>query len=576
MNNSAIDTLWVLMGTTLVFFMQAGFTMLESGLTRAKNTGNIVMKNLMDYAIGSCIFFILGYGLMYGSSGGFAGGIDLFVSGTYKTGTLPLWCHVAYNTVFCTTSATIVSGAMAERTKFKSYLIVSAAMCGIVYPIIGHWVWGGGWLSTLHIGIAHAFIDHAGSSVVNVTGGTAALVGAAFLGPRLGKYKRHGLSHAIPGHNLNLAALGVFILWFGWFGFNATASQTIASEGAADACARILMNTNISAATAACAALTVTWIKYKKPDVTMTLNSVLAGLVAITAGCAVVSPISAAIIGLLAGVIVVWGIDFVDNKLKIDDPVGAVGVHFLNGIWGTLAVGLFSSDTGLIYTGKWGQLLVQCIGVLAIGSFSAILSGIMFKILHETIGLRVSEDAEIAGLDISEHNYVASSADYIPSFQKTDYLKTNPIPVMKESSVPILHTSTESMDPLLDGIHISKVEIICKQNRFEALKNGLNEIGVTGITVTQVLGCGIQKGAVKYYRGVEIEPTLLPKVKVEVVVSTVPVQSVIETARKILYSGRVGDGKIFVSTIDNVVRVRTGEEGYDALQGTDIEEIIVE
>lgn len=568
-----LDTLWVLLGTALVFFMQAGFAMVETGFTRAKNAGNIIMKNLMDFSCGSVVFWLIGYGLMYNSGNGFVGGIDFFIRGSYDTGSIPLWAHVMFNTVFCATAATIVSGAMAERTKFSSYLIYSIVISTIVYPISGHWIWGGGWLSSLSIGNATGFIDYAGSTAVHMVGGVAALVGAKILGPRIGKYSKTGKPKAIPGHSLTLGALGVFILWFGWFGFNPASSYGLSSvENALDV-SNVFMTTNIAAAFATVTTMILTWIRYKKPDVSMTLNGALAGLVAITAGCSSVDPWAAAIIGVLAGLLVVFGIEFVEKVLKIDDPVGAVGVHGVCGAFGTLFVGLFARDTGLFTTGDFGQFAIQFVGVAAVALWSGTAMFITFKLIDKFYGLRVSKEEEVSGLDVTEHGLVSSYADFMPVPGAGIPEVT---PIISEYSVEKV-TPSEAIPVKVVGdvnpedAQITKLSIICNQNRFEELKTELNNIGITGITLTQVLGCGVQKGYAKYYRGVAVDMILLPKIKVEVVVSKVPVTNVIEAVKKALYTGNIGDGKIFVYTVDNVIKVRTGEEGYAALQGEDDE-----
>jgi Amt family ammonium transporter len=558
---SSIDTIWVLVASALVFFMQAGFAMVETGFTRAKNAGNIIMKNLMDFAIGTVAFWVLGFGLMFGAGGNpFVGGLDIFIRGDYGVeGSYGTFAYVIFQTVFCATAATIVSGAMAERTKFISYCIYSLIISLVVYPISGHWIWGGGWLAQL------GFHDFAGSTAVHMVGGVAALVGAAILGPRIGKYDKDGKPNAIPGHSLTLGALGVFILWFCWFGFNGGSTVSMQGDAAVSA-SRIFVTTNLAAATATVATMIITWIRYKKPDVSMTLNGSLAGLVAITAPCDLVSPMGAAIIGVLAAFVVVFGIEFIDKVLKIDDPVGAIGVHCLNGAFGTLCVGLFSTENGLFYGGGFKQLGIQALGVVSVAAYVAVVMFVVFKIIQKTVGLRVSRHEEIVGLDIEEHGITSSYADFMPMVSTADMISeeygTKPVSVDK--AVPVEIVSSDK--PIASDVKITKIDIICKQNKFEELKESLNAIGITGITVTQVLGCGAQKGKTEYYRGVAVEMTLLPKIKVEVVVCKVPVRAVIETAKKALYTGRIGDGKIFVYDVENVIKVRTGEEGYDALQ----------
>lgn len=568
MEYSAVNTIWVLLGAALVFFMQAGFAMVETGFTRAKNAGNIIMKNLMDFCIGTPVFWLIGFGLMFGSNNGLIGTIGGIASeANYGSGMLPdgvpFWAFLIFQTVFCATAATIVSGAMAERTKFSAYCIYSLVISLLIYPIEGHWVWGGGWLSEL------GFHDFAGSTAVHMTGGVAAFVGALILGPRIGKYSKSGKSRAIPGHSLTLGALGVFILWFCWFGFNG--ASTVSMEGDAIVSAgKIFVTTNLAAAVATVTVMCITWIRYKKPDVSMTLNGSLAGLVAITAGCDTVSPLSAAIIGLVAGFVVVFGIEFIDKVLKVDDPVGAVGVHGLCGATGTLLVGLLSDGSGtqtagLFCGGGISLFLTQLLGVVCVAAWVAVTMVIVFQIIKHTIGLRVTEQEEISGLDGPEHGLDSAYADFMPVLSAANGIQpkadVQPVPAPVEQAVPV--QVTENMDA-----KITKITIICQQSRFEELKDALNSIGVKGITVTQVLGCGAQKGNTKLYRGVALDMILLPKLQVDVVVSKVPVSLVIDTAKRVLYTGSIGDGKIFVSNVENVVKVRTGEEGVAALQLT--------
>jgi Amt family ammonium transporter len=402
---TSIDTVWVLFATTLVFFMQAGFAMVETGFTRAKNAGNIIMKNIMDFSVGSVMFWVLGFGLMFGTSvNGFIGIPDLFVKGTYDFG-IPTFAFLIFQTVFCATAATIVSGAMAERTKFVSYLVYSVLISGLIYPVVGHWIWGGGWLSEL------GFHDFAGSTVVHSIGGWAALIGAKILGPRIGKFNEDGTANTIPGHSLTLGALGVFILWFGWFGFNPGSQLAAAGIGNMMAISKIFITTNLAAALAAICAMFYTWIRSGKPDVGMTLNGALAGLVAITAGCDVVSPMGAAIIGACAGVLVVVGSGFVEKVLKIDDPVGAVAVHGINGAFGTLMVGVFAESGGLLYGGGGGLLAVQATGVAAVLGWTVVMAFLVFKGVDSTIGLRVTNTEENIGLDLKEHGAI-SYADF--------------------------------------------------------------------------------------------------------------------------------------------------------------------
>lgn len=579
MEFSAVNTIWVLLGAALVFFMQAGFAMVETGFTRAKNAGNIIMKNLMDFCIGTPIFWLVGFGLMFGTGNSIIGNIkgiasEINYGSSMCPDGVPFYAFLIFQTVFCATAATIVSGAMAERTKFISYCIYSAIISLIIYPISGHWIWGGGWLSEL------GFHDFAGSTAVHMVGGVAALIGAIILGPRIGKYGKDGSVNAIPGHSLTLGALGVFILWFCWFGFNGASTVAMDSDAAMISAGKIFVTTNLAAAVATLTVMIITWVRYKKPDVSMTLNGSLAGLVAITAGCDTVSPTCAAIIGILAGFTVTFGIEFVDQILKIDDPVGAVGVHGLNGALGTICVGLFSDGAGTdgkgLFTGGGFHLFsIQLLGVVVVIAWVAITMAIVFNVIKHTIGLRASKEEELLGLDSTEHGLESSYADFIIANDKTMGGITSTVaasaePVPIDSSVPVQVLSNENNKIITtSGEKISKVTIICNQTKFEDLKNAINAIGVLGLTVTQVLGYGVQKGADKYYRGVKMAISLRPKVKVEVVVSKVPVSTVVETARKALYTGNIGDGKIFVYDVENVIKVRTGEQGMSALQGDD-------
>ena len=574
---SAVNTIWVLVGAALVFFMQAGFAMVETGFTRAKNAGNIIMKNLMDFCIGTPVFWLVGFGLMFGGTGALAGSIRGIASeANYGAGMLPegvpFFAFLIFQTVFCATAATIVSGAMAERTKFSAYCIYSLIISLVIYPVSGHWIWGGGWLSSL------GFHDFAGSAAVHMVGGVAAFVGAAILGPRIGKYEKNGKAKAIPGHSLTLGALGVFILWFCWFGFNGC--STVSMEGEAIISAgKIFVTTNLAAAVATCTVMLITWIRYKKPDVSMTLNGTLAGLVAITAGCDTVSPVSSAIIGILSGITVVFGIEFIDKVLKVDDPVGAVGVHGLNGLLGTLCVGLFSDGAGtggvlgLFAGGGFHLLGVQALGVAAVIAWVAATMTVVFLVIKHTVGLRVSEDEEIAGLDVKEHGLTSSYADFI-TFDHTGNAP-EAVPSAPKAALAAVSGAAQAPAEKASGTEnasgsskLTKITVITRQNKLNDLMQALNGIGVTGITVTNVLGCGTQKGAQHYYRGVEMDMSLLPKIKIEIVVSKVPVEQVIETARQVLYTGRIGDGKLFIYNIENVVKVRTGEEGCAALQDT--------
>ena len=565
--SNILTGVWFLMGAALVFWMQAGFAMVEAGFTRAKNAGNIIMKNLMDFCIGTVVFIFIGYSLLCGEDiGGFIGKPTLNIFSDYANFD---WPAFVFNLVFCATAATIVSGAMAERTKFVSYCIYSAVISAVVYPIETHWVWGGGWLAQM------GYHDFAGSSVIHMVGGLTALIGAALLGPRIGKFiKKDGKVtkvNAFPGHNLVIGALGVLILWFGWYGFNGAAAVTT------DQLASIFLTTTIAPAVATVVCMLFTWIKYGKPDVSMSLNASLAGLVAITAPCDITDAAGSAIIGAVSGLLVVFGVWFLDNVLHVDDPVGAVAVHFFNGLWGTIAVGLFatptapeSTYTGLFYGGGFKLLGIQLLGIAAILAWTAVTMTITFLIIKATIGLRVTEEEEIEGLDIKEHGLPSAYAGFSimdananmtevnenTDLGEDDYVKASD--AQKNAAVKVVKAPIES--------DINKVVIIAKLSRYDRLKKALNDLGVTGMTVTQVMGCVIQKGAGEKYRGVEMDATLLPKIKVEVVVSKIPVDNVVEAAKKALYTGHIGDGKIFVYAVNRVVKVRTGEEDIAALQ----------
>lgn len=572
---SATDVIWVLIAAILVFFMQAGFALCEAGLTRAKNTGNILMKNMMDFCIGTPCFWLVGFGIMFAGTGPWIGGFDPLIRGTYDFGSFPTWCYAIFQTVFCATAATIVSGSMAERTNFKAYCIYSAAISLIVYPISGHWIWGGGWLSSL------GFHDFAGSTCVHMVGGLVACLGAAMLGPRIGKYDKNGKARAIPGHNIMAMALGVFILWFCWFGFNGGSTVAMTTDADMELASLVMFNTNLAAAVATVVGMIFTWIRYGKPDVSITFNAALAGLVAITAPCDCVTPVGAFFIGLIAGVLVVLAVEFFDNVAKIDDPVGAVSVHMVNGIWGTLAVGLFSNGgdgvgVGLFYGGGFRQLGIQVLGAVSVAAYVLVVMFIVFKVIDKTVGLRVPEQIELDGLDIHEHGLASAYSGFAindmagmdmdvnenTDLGEDDYEKASKGQV--DAAVKVIRQQT-SVDGVYDtGMH--KVSIICRLSKFDTLKTALNNLGVTGITMTQVMGCGIQKGAGEKYRGVELDANLLPKVKVEVVVGKISVDSVIEAAKKALYTGHIGDGKIFVYNVTRVVKVRTGEENYAALQ----------
>lgn len=565
---------WLLIGTALIFWMQAGFAMVETGFTRAKNAGNIIMKNLMDFCIGTIVFSILGYTLMMGQDAlyGLVGIPNLDMWTDFKsfiaspeegfTGATTF----VFNLVFCATTATIVSGAMAERTKFSAYCIYSAIISLFVYPIEAHWIWGGGWLSSL------GFHDYAGSCAIHMVGGIAALVGAIFLGPRIGKYVRDPGGkvikvNAIPGHSITLGALGVFILWLGWYGFNGAAATT------ASQLASIFLTTTIAPSVATVTTMLYTWIKNGKPDVSMCLNASLAGLVGITAGCDALDAIGAVVVGIVSGILVVVVVEFLDLKLHIDDPVGAIGVHCANGIWGTIAVGLLANPDapaglpGLFYTGSFSFLGIQLLGVLSVGSYAVLMMVLFFAILKKTHGLRVSAEDEISGLDITEHGLPSAYPDFAAAVNKYSGT-TASVPTVVSGDVPAAEAIPVKKVPSFSGDSpkFTKVEIICKDAKFDALKTAMMSIGITGMTVSHVLGCSVPTGKPEFYRGVQLETDLMPKVQVDIVVSKVPVRTVIETAKKVLYTGHLGDGKIFVYDVENIVKIRTGEEGYDALQ----------
>ena len=511
---------------------------------------------------------------MFAGAGPLIGGFDPLIRGSYDFGTLPTWVYAIFQTVFCATAATIVSGSMAERTNFKAYCLYSAAISLVVYPVSGHWIWGGGWLASLN------FHDFAGSTCVHMVGGLIACLGAALLGPRIGKYDKDGKARAIPGHNMTACALGVFILWFCWFGFNGGSTVAMSTDADMELAGLVMFNTNLAAAVATCAAMLLTWFRYGKPDVSMTFNAALAGLVAITAGCDCVTPVGAFFIGLVAGILVVFSVEFFDNIAKIDDPVGAVSVHMVNGIWGTIAVGLFSNGgdgvgVGLFYGGGFRQLGIQALGVVTVSAYVLVIMFLIFKLIDKTVGLRVPAEVEIDGLDIHEHGLVSAYAGFAISDMANADMEVNENTDLGEDD--IAKASEKQVDAavkvvkstIVDGVYdtgMHKVSIICRLSRFDALKNSLNKLGVTGITMTQVMGCGIQKGSSEKYRGVEMDANLLPKIKVEVVVSKIPVDAVIEAAKKALYTGHIGDGKIFVYNVTKVVKVRTGEEDYAALQ----------
>ena len=566
-------SVWYLLGAVLVFFMQCGFAMVETGFTRAKNAGNIIMKNLMDFCIGTVVFFVLGYGIM-NSENYFFGLIGRPEYQMFTDFANFDWSNFVFNLVFCATTATIVSGAMAERTKFLSYCIYSAVISAIVYPIEAGWVWNSaGWLAKL------GYVDFAGSSVIHMVGGIASVIGAAMLGPRIGKYTKgkdgKTVVNAFPGHSLTLGALGCFILWFAWYGFNGAAATT------GPQLASIFMTTTIAPATATVVCMIFTWLRYGKPDVSMCLNASLAGLVAITAPCDVTDGLGALIIGAVAGVLVVFGVWFCDNVVHVDDPVGAVAVHCLNGIWGTISVGLFATTSapgnddlvGLFYGGGFTLLGKQLIGFAAVASWTVVTITITFLVIRAVVGLRVTEEEEIVGLDAMEHGLASAYSGFsIMDVSNTMMMDVNEntnlgtddykaaSDAQKNAAVKVVKA------PAAADTGMYKVVIISKLSRYDKLRKAMNDLGVTGMTVTQVMGCGVQKGAGEKYRGVEIDATLLPKVKVEVVVSSIPVDQVIEAAKKVLYTGHIGDGKIFVYNVDRVVKVRTGEEDMDALQ----------
>ena len=576
--NGSVFGVWFLIGAALVFWMQAGFAMCEAGFTRAKNTGNIIMKNLMDFCIGTVVFILIGFGLLLGEDlAGIIGkpGFDIFTNYAEFD-----WSNFVFNLVFCATTATIVSGSMAERTKFLSYCVYSAVISAIIYPIEAHWTWGGGFLAQM------GFHDFAGSNCIHMVGGISALVGAAILGPRIGKFERDSSGkvtkvNAFPGHNLVAASLGVFILWLGWYGFNGAACTSVEQLGS------VFVTTTIAPALATVTCMVFTWVKYGKPDVSMCLNASLAGLVAITAPCDVTDAFGAIVIGIVAGLLVCFGVWFLDYKLHVDDPVGAVSVHCLNGIWGTLAVGLFATNSapgysiadaagnemvGLFYGGGLKLLGIQFVGMFSTAAWTVITITITFFLIKAIIGLRVTEEEEILGLDSTEHGLASAYSGFaIMDVSNTLNMSVNEntdlgvseydnaSQVQKDAAVKVVTAPV----PNTSGIH--KVVIIAKLSRYDKLRKAMNALGVTGMTVTQVMGCGVQKGSGEMYRGVEMDATLLPKIKLEVVVSKIPVEDVIEAAKRTLYTGHIGDGKIFVYSLDNVVKIRTGEEGAAAL-----------
>lgn len=582
--HSEVYGVWFLIGAAFVFWMQAGFAMVETGFTRAKNAGNILMKNLMDFCIGTVMFILIGFGLFLGEDlVGIIGkpGFDIFTDYANFD-----WANFVFNLVFCATTATIVSGSMAERTRFLSYCVYSAVISAVIYPVEAHWTWGGGWLSKL------GFHDFAGSNCIHMVGGICALIGAAMVGPRIGKFTRDKAGkitkvNAFPGHNLPIGCLGVFILWLGWYGFNGAAATSIEEMGS------IFVTTTIAPSVATVVAMIFTWVKYGKPDVSMCLNASLAGLVAITAPCDVCDAFGAIVIGAVSGLIVVFGVWFLDYKLHVDDPVGAVAVHFCNGIWGTISVGLFATKSapafargigdgvnfganqiageGLYYGGGFKQLGLQLLGMFSTAAWTAVTITISFLIIKKIFGLRVSREEEMEGLDVKEHGLTSAYAgiamlpEYIDEGEEVPAV-TGDTPVAEAVEVKEMPKVAADVPSKADGQKITKVEIVCKESRLESLKNAMVGIGITGMTVSHVMGCGVQKGQPEYYRGALVETSLLPKIQVDIVVAKVPVSQVIATAKKVLYTGHIGDGKIFVYDVENVVKVRTGEEGYDALQ----------
>ncbi len=566
---------WFLIGAALVFWMQAGFAMVETGFTRAKNAGNIIMKNLMDFCIGTVVFSLLGYSLMMGEDAffGLIGKPNLELFTHFKAfiaspaDGFTDASYFVFNLVFCATTATIVSGAMAERTKFSAYCVYSGVISLLIYPIEAHWIWGGGWLSSL------GFHDYAGSCAIHMVGGIAALIGAAMLGPRIGKYVKDSSGkvtkvNAIPGHSIPLGALGVFILWLGWYGFNGAAATTVSELSS------IFLTTTIAPSVATCTTMIYTWIKNGKPDVSMCLNASLAGLVGVTAGCDAFDAIGAAAVGIVSGFLVVIVVEVLDLKLHIDDPVGAVGVHCANGIWGTIAVGLLANPDapaglrGLFYTGDFTQLLLQLLGFAAVAAWAFVTMFFFFRLLKKMDFLRAEPADELAGLDISEHGLPSAYADFMPSVDRYAEFGTGDQIVAVTGTTPPAEAVPVKREPSFsrDGHKFTKVEIVFKEEKLYALKDAMSKLGITGMTVSHVMGYGMQKGQTEYYRGVPVETDLRPKVQVDIVVSKIPVRDVIETAKKVLYTGHIGDGKIFVYDVENVVKVRTGEEGYDALQ----------
>jgi len=572
-----VDTLWVLLAAVLVFFMNLGFAAVESGFARSKNTVNILSKNFIVFAVSSLGFMLLGWGLMFGGDNPFVGTQQLFILGNsnldfYKdtlTSNVPFWGKFFFQLVFCGTAATIVSGAVAERVKYLSFIVFSFVLTLVIYPIVGHWIWGGGWLANL------GFMDFAGDTVVHSLGGWAALAGAIILGPRYGKYDKDGKPKAIPGHNLSLAVIGLFVLWLGWFGFNP--GSTMSFQNPADVM-HILVTTNTAAIAAVLTATATSWIFIGKPDLGMTINGCLAGLVGITGSCAYVSITSSLIIGAIAGVIVVFSVLFFD-RIKVDDPVGATSVHLVCGVFGTISVGLFAQEgvtslstvNGLFFGGGLSLLGVEILGIIAVGIFVFASSSLVWYLIKKTIGIRVTLEEEIQGLDIGEHgNSAYPDFAIVAPILATDGGNGDKVTTIEVPKASASTVSPEVAIPVVNrarpGAKMTKVTIITNQDKFTQLQTALDKIGITGLTVTNVLGYGMQKGHTEYYRGAPVKTRLLPKVQVDIVVCKIPTETVVDTVKKALYTGNMGDGKIFIYDVENVIKIRTGEEGYDALQ----------
>ncbi|NLT40290.1 MAG: ammonium transporter [Clostridiales bacterium] len=575
-----VDTLWVLLAAVLVFFMNLGFAAVESGMARSKNAVNILSKNFIVFAVSSLGFTLLGWGLMFGGDNPIIGTKNLFILGSSNlefyndtlTPNVPFWGKFFFQLVFCGTAATIVSGAVAERVKYISFIVFSFVLTLVIYPIVGHWIWGGGWLANL------GFLDFAGDTVVHSVGGWAALSGAMILGPRLGKYDKNGKPKAIPGHSMSLAVIGLFVLWLGWFGFNPGSTMSFQSPGDV---VHILMTTNTGAIAAVLTATAASWIFIGKPDLGMTINGCLAGLVAVTGGCAYISVTSSLIVGAIAGVIVVFAVILFD-RAKIDDPVGATSVHLVCGVFGTLCVGLFAQEgvtglstvDGLFFGGGLSLLGKQLLGIIAVGAFVFVASSVIWLALKKTVGIRVSHEEEVQGLDIGEHGNSAypdfaivapilasggGNGDTAAAAPPVAAAGTVSRAVSPEAAVPVVNRARP-------GAKMTKVTIITNQDKYTELQTSLDKIGITGMTVTNVLGYGMQKGHTEYYRGAPVKTRLLPKVQVDIVVCKIPTETVVDTVKKALYTGNMGDGKIFIYDVENVIKIRTGEEGYDALQ----------